>query len=289
MRKFASLGELLSSYRLFHKISQLDIASLLDVDVRTIIRWEKNESLVKSDKEEDIVKLLNIPHQVIRNLNTDKPIAIYYDFERRVYSLSGISREGTDARWYRSDLKADSKRIKPMNAETDLKFIEDIQHMDKNPKQLKHELLKQAIEYLPDLNLILYDQSGFFAGQVCVLPIKYESLVKLKNKELKEGDLRLEDLTHDFSQKPLVFYYYSLYADSLDNSYYLMNKLLMYFKEKKYTDYIFAGMSSRKRKIDVLKEMGLKLLWEENIDKEKQITQGFLMGNFDMFLFGTTM
>jgi transcriptional regulator with XRE-family HTH domain len=84
MKIYSSLSELLLDYREFYGLQQLDIAAMVDVDVRTVIRWEKGESLIKSEKEKYFVEKLNIPHQVIRNLNAYKPLEIYYDIECHV-------------------------------------------------------------------------------------------------------------------------------------------------------------------------------------------------------------
>jgi len=69
MKKYTSLGTLLIDFRAYKNMSQAELASKFDVDIRTIIRWEKNETLLKSDKEEDMVDITFIPYQVIRNLN----------------------------------------------------------------------------------------------------------------------------------------------------------------------------------------------------------------------------
>lgn len=285
MKKYDSLGELLIDYRALNKISQLDLASLLDVDTRTIIRWEKNETLVKPEKERDLVEKLFIPYQVIRNLNTVNPLSIFYNPELRTYSLSALMQKAS-ASWYKEDLSVESDRIHFLSKDTDIEFVEDIQEVNKNSKPIKPELIKEAAKILPELNLVLHDQSKFYAGHITVLPLKYEAYIKIREQEMKEDSLSLTDLTSNFSHKPIVFYYYSMYADTLENAYYMMNRLLGYFKEKKYKDYIFAGITYRENKVEILREMGLKIVWEETIEDAVIFKPVFLEGNFDMFLFG---
>lgn len=55
MKRYDSIGELFLDYRAFHRISQLNLVSSLNVDLRTLQRWEKNETLIKLEKEEAIV------------------------------------------------------------------------------------------------------------------------------------------------------------------------------------------------------------------------------------------
>jgi transcriptional regulator with XRE-family HTH domain len=289
MKKYDNLGELLTDYRKHNKLSQADLGELLDVDTRTISRWEKNETLIKPEKEKEFVEKLLIPYQVIRNLNSDNPIAIYYNLENRTYSFTSIMKTPLNASWYKADIPFDTSRIRLIHNESDIQFVEDIQEMNKNPKQINPVLLKEAAKILPELNLILHDQSGFYAGHMTILPLKYEAYRKLRDQEMMEGSLSITDLTSNFTQAPLVFYYYSIYADSMDNTYYLVNRLLAYFKEKQFKDYIFAGISYREKKVEILKEMGLKVMWEKPVEEGSDKLAVFLEGNLDMFIFGKTL
>lgn len=285
MKKYDNLGELLIDYRTINEMSQIDLASLLDVDTRTISRWEKNETLIKSEKEKELVERLFIPYQVIRNLNTDNPISIYYNPDLRTYSLSALMQRAS-AFWYKEELPVEPDRIHLLSKDTDVEFVEDIQEMNKNLKPLRPELIKEAAKILPELNLILHDQSGFDAGHISVLPLKYDAYIKIRDQEIKEDSLSVNDLTNNLNENPVIFYYYSLYADSLENAYYLMNRLLGYFRENQFKNYIFAGITYRKNKIELLREMGLKIIWEEPNEHDPARKSVFLEGNFDMFLFG---
>lgn len=285
MKKYSSLAELLVDYRDYHKISQLDLAAKLDVDVRTVIRWEKNESLVKQEKEKDFVENLGIPHQVIRNLNTEKPIPVYFDFFRRVYSFSLISQKALSTSEFIKELEINTDRIHLISSEKDIEFVTYIQKLNKNNRPLKAELILKAAKILPELNLVIYSYSGFCAGHTTVLPLKYSSYQKLRNHEIQEGDLDISDLTFDLNNSPQVFYYYSLYADSIDNSYYLLNRIMFYFKKKKLKDYIFAGISYRKPKIELFKEFGLHVIWEKPINENGEVMATLMEGNLDEYLF----
>lgn len=284
MKKYLTLGELLSEYRAYHRISQLDLAAKLDVDVRTVIRWEKNESLVKQEKETDFVKKLGIPHQVIRNLNSENPIAIYFDFFRRVYSFSRLSQKVSSNSEFILNPLIDTERIKLISEDRDLEFITYIQRLSKNNQPLKPQLVLEAARILPELNLVLYSHSGFCAGHIAVLPLKYSSYLKIRNQEMPEGNLNSSDLTFDLNNSPQVFYYYSIYAESIENAYYLVNRTIDHFKRKKYKDYIFAGISYRKTKIDFLQEVGLKVIWEKYTNDDGESLATLMEGNLDNFI-----
>jgi len=289
MKKYNTLGELLTDYRKHNKLSQTDLGAQLDVDARTISRWEKNETLIKAEKEKDFVEKLLIPYQVIRNLNSDNPIAIYYNLKLRTYSFTAIAKMPPSASWYKEDISFETERIRLISNESDIQFVEDIQEMNKNPKQINPALIREAAKILPELNLILKDQSDYYAGHMTILPLKYDTYLKLRKQEISEGSMAISDLATNFTGTPLVFYSYSIYADSMDNTYYLVNRLLAYFREKRFEDYIFSGISYRKKKVEILKEMGLKVIWEQPVEDGSDIIAVFLEGNLDMFLFGKTV
>ena len=54
MKNYNQLGELLTDYRLFNNISQAEFAAAMNVDARTVIRWEMNQSLLKPEKEKEL-------------------------------------------------------------------------------------------------------------------------------------------------------------------------------------------------------------------------------------------
>ena len=121
MKKYRTLGDLLIDYRSFHSKSQSELASQLDVDVRSVIRWEKNETLVSSDKESVMSEMTFIPYQVIRNLNSTTQIPTFYDFDLRKYSLSALSSDLPDANWIKSRINYQTERVQSVSIARDIK------------------------------------------------------------------------------------------------------------------------------------------------------------------------
>lgn len=288
MKAYQSLSELLIDYRQINNITQAELAGTLDVDIRTVMRWENGETMIKAEKERDFVTILKIPHQVIRNLNTDYPIKVYYDIGLRNYSLSAMMIRAENAAWYKSDLPKEDDRIHLIANDSDVEFITDIQEMNNNLKPIKGEVVREASRLLPELNLVLHDQSGYYAGHIAVFPLKYSSYRKIREREIQEGVLTIADLATSPDEDPLVFYFYSLYADSLANAYNLINRLLLFFKEKKFSNYLFAGITFRENKIDYLKQIGLRTIWEDKNEEDGGHRSTFMEGDLDMFLFGMT-
>jgi hypothetical protein len=267
----------------------LDLASKLDVDVKTIGRWEKGLSLIKPDKEDDVMEALFLPHQVIHNLNSEHAISIFYDFDTRTYSFSLLGTRLVDSGMFHANFPVENELIHHLSDKADIEFVHGIQALRTNKKAISEAVLKEAAKRLPDLNLVLFDQAGFYAGHIVFLPVKIDSYEKLKNKEKLEHELSLEDLTDFDEDEKKVFYFYSLYADSIANSYYLMTKALQFFKRSRFKNYIIAGSAYHEEGIKMHKEMGLKVLWEEKQDINSHPIRSFLEGDYDMFLFGTKL
>ena len=285
MKKYFALGELLVDYRKHRTLTQIDFAAILDVDVRTIIRWEKNESLIKAEKEKLIIENLGIPHQVIRNLNTEHPIAVYFDFDRWMYALTLLSSMVKSSNEFKTDTEYVTSRIETLADDKDYDFITYIQKNQKNCNPLRLDVVKTASRILPELNLVIRDQSGYHGGHISILPLKYEIYEKIRDRKMLENQLQVKDLTFSLNGDSPVFYFYSIYSNSLDNTYYLINKLLFYLKKRELKDYIFAGITFQKLKVERFREMGFEVIWEKEVEEYPDRKASFLNGNFDEFLY----
>ena len=110
MKRYYLFSELLIDYRKYYKLSQLDFANKLQVDLRTIQRWEKDLTLISADKEEDFVLETLIPYQLVRNLNAKVPIPTFYDFKHRKYSLDELTNSLPKAKWFKEHINLKSKQ-----------------------------------------------------------------------------------------------------------------------------------------------------------------------------------
>ncbi|WP_319499387.1 helix-turn-helix transcriptional regulator [uncultured Draconibacterium sp.] len=284
MKKYYSLSELLVDYRKHRQLTQIDFAAMLDVDVRTVIRWEKNESLIKADKERILIENMGIPHQVVRNLNTEQPIPVYFDFKRWLYSLTLLSSVVKSAKEFKTDEELHTTRIVSLTDDKDFDFITYIQQNQKNCNPLSRDVIKTATRLLPGLNFVIRDQSGYHGGHVSILPLKYEVYEKIRDQKMLENQLTTNDLARHNDEDTPVFYFYSIYSNSLDNTYYLINKMLFYFKKREeLKNYILAGVTFQNLKVDHFRQMGFQVIWEKNVDGHPDHHATFLSGNFNRF------
>ena len=288
MKKYLSLGELLIDYRKLKKISQTDLAVQLNVDIRTISRWEKNETLVKPEKEEELSEATFIPYQVIHNLNALVAIPTYYDFRIRKYSLAEISNELPNTEWLKAQIETPSKRVRTTELKTDIDSIllySQFLHNQKKP--ISKQMIAETAKILPELNLLIVDDTGHYSGHCVVFPINKNTFQKLKKQEILEGELCINDLTDFRKEKESYFHFYDITADCNENVFYIAGVVLKFFKERQNKDYTVSSITHRNDSYELNNHLGLKLMWQDEEVKDIfwETTQArFYEGNFKDFL-----
>lgn len=292
MKKYNSLGELFIAYRKFNDLSQIDFASQVDVDVRTVQRWEKNVTLIKSEKEEDIVLETLLPYQLIRNLNASVVIPTYYDFRLRKYSLTQLSQKLPKANWFKAQINFETNRLRKIDFDFDIKYLTQfIDSQRGNDQFLNKNLIKEAVRILPELNYVLTDDAGYYVGHCIVLPIKESTYKKLRNRELDNSQLTTHDLTGFRSLDRPIFLNYDITADCNDNFYYILGELLRFFRDFKKNDYLICVYTLRDDTYNQAKDAGMKVVWQDS-DLQKQlglsIPPRFSEGNYKNFLSDST-
>jgi len=269
MKKYTSLGELLIDYRKINSVSQMDLAAHFEVDIRTIIRWEKNETLLKPDKEEAMVDITFIPYQVIRNLNAPVSIPVFYDFDIRKYSLGKISNDFPDANWLKAKMNTLSDRLRTISHNSDIEDVLRCSLVQKHiSKQINKEMIIKATELLPELNLILFDSSGYYSGHSVFFPLKRSVYNKIRDKSLKEEDLTTQDFVGNKKEINPVYYAYDMNADCNDNMFLIVGAIMKYFK-KLSCDYTYASYTSRHDTYDVNHQLGTTLVWEDKAHQDE--------------------
>lgn len=287
MKKYNSLGELLIEYREFNNISQSDFAIDLNVDVRTVQRWERDVTLVKPDKEEEIVLSTLLPYQLVRNLNASVPIPTFYDFRIRKYSLTQLTNDLPDAAWFKTQINIETNRLRRIDYDFDIKHIVhfiDSQHNDNH--FVNKELIKEAVRLLPELNVVLIDDSGYYAGHSIILPLKKDTYLKLRNREMTKSEIRVSDLTSHMEEERPIFFNYDVTADCNDNIFYIVCDFLRYFRDFK-KDYLFCSYTERSDSLKLSEQVGIEVVWEDEVRKKElgiDVAPRFTEGNYKKYL-----
>ena len=288
MKKYNSIGELLVDYRTFYKLSQADLATTLNVDLRTIQRWEKDITLIKSEKEEDIVLATLMPYQLIHNLNASVPIPTFYSFKTRKYALSPQSKQLPKTDWFLDQINITSENLRTLDLDLDFKYIEqfiDTQKRDNN--YVNKDLVREALRILPELNFVFIGKSGYYAGHCIVLPISQDTYNKLKNKSLSNKDLRAKHLVNYKTLEQPIFYRFDITGDCNDTIFYIVSEFFRFFKAINNKPYLMCGYTERDDNYDINLQIGLKVIWEDKVLQQQlglDYPPRFFEGNFKNYL-----
>jgi len=289
MKKYYSLGELLIDYRMLNNVSQADFANSLNVDIRTVQRWEKNETIIKSEKEDDFVAETLLPYQLIRNLNASVVIPTFYDFNNRKYSISEIYNDIPDANWFKQDYDTSFDNIRTIDYRLDVSYLKRYLGFLKEVTKNLEEVVQESIKLLPELNKIITDDSGYYSGHVIVFPLSKNAFERLKNKEITDEQLTVKDLVDYKTADPKIFYLYDVTTDCNNNLYYLLKTILKFIESLQTENYIICSCTLRNDTMKLNEQFGLKLIWEgQSIPKRPglYIAKRFFEGNLKDFFSG---
>ena len=288
MKKYNSIGELFIDYRKFNNLSQTDFANLINVDLRTVQRWEKDLTLIKSEKEEDIVLATLLPYQLVHNLNATIPIPTFYNFKTRKYSLSGQTIELPKLGWYLDQIDIESNNLRTIDFDYDIKHLEQfIDSQKRDNTYVNYDLIKEAIRLLPELNFVFTGKSGYYAGHCIVLPINEATYEDLKTRKISNKDLRASNLINYKNLERPIFYRYDITGDSNDSVFYIMAKFFRFFRIMENKNYLFCGYTERDDNYKLNLQVGLNIVWEDEIlqkELELDYPPRFLEGDFNAYL-----
>lgn len=287
MKKYNVIGELLIDYRKINKMSQSEFADKLNVDIRTVQRWETGATLIKPEKEEDIITETLLPYQLVRNLNASVPIPTYYDFNLRKYSLSQLTNRLPDAQWFKSHLDVATKRIRTLDYEIDINYIERYMRFHKTISRSLREVIKESARLLPEMNLIITDDSGYYSGHSLVFPLRPEAYEKLRSREMNEQDLSVKDVIHHRKLDRPIFFGFDITADSNDNIYYITSHLMRFVRDKPNQEYLFCSIPFRYDNLELNEQLGLTIIWEGAKGKNEygiEVYPRFQEGSFRNYL-----
>jgi hypothetical protein len=195
---------------------------------------------------------------------------LYYDFRIRKYSLTAVEKEHPEAKAFGARQEAASARIRPLSTDKEAEYVTKYHRFlypTANP--VNPLFIKQAALMLPELNFIVYDPAGFYAGHYSVFPISAVTFQKLKNRELVAGDLRESHLRNFKTETPPAFFSYSLYADSNQHFYYLTAAFIRALKTYLTGDYLYGALMVRHDAKKFAEQMGFKKVWEDKEEQEK--------------------
>ncbi len=288
MKQYQSIGPLLMDFRKEHRISQTDLSAMIQVDIRTVQRWEKDETLIKPEKEKELAQVTLLPYQLIRNLNAAVPIPTYYDFRIRKYSLSVLNNELPDANWFKDRIHDFSKRVRTIDVHRDMEVLgKDLSIQKHHSKIISMGVLAEAVRLLPELNLIITDDYFNYSGHSIVLPLKEAAYQKLLNREMEAHELAVTDLRSYLSAENPIFFNYDITADCNDNIFFLAHQYFNFYLELPRTNYRYCAYTMRYDTYRLNEQLGLTLAWEEPVQRDGlglEYHPRFYTGDFKEYL-----
>ncbi len=160
--------------------------------------------------------------------------------------------------------------------------------LQRNPlKSINLELMWEASKLLPELNLILFDQSGYYAGHCIYFPLSIDTYNLIKERKIDENQLKPHHFVNYKTQEHPVFYCHSITADCNENFFYIIGSVLKFYRDLDLKDYLYALLTSRYDSHNMSKQLGMKTIWEDyNLMKEHNLLDAprLVEGTFDDFL-----
>lgn len=257
---YQSLGTLIKEYRQWHRLSQEKLAANIGISARQLQNWENNHHSVRIDNLHDLAEATGIPMQVCVALNADQPV--WYSLHERRASFSSIEAHYLSKEFlkYReisgNETFANSEQIsKDKHISMILTCYSEILG---STKTLRKDVIKAAATILPDLNRIFFDSSGHYVGHSICLPLKKTVYQELKERTSFENFLTTEKISDIVGHQEGVFFYYSIFAISLNIAHQVATDMARFFgKIEQQKRYLFAFAASGDRDVKLVRNFGM--------------------------------
>ena len=217
-------------------------------------------------------------------------IPTYYDFRINKYALTELNNKLPQASWFREQLENSTDRIRQFNFEKDfdyiLKYMESQKAIPNNIKQV----IRESTKILPEMNLIITDESGFYSGHSLIFPISIQLYENLRAKKMTENDITVTDVVNYKVQDQIIFYGYDITADSNENMFYIVNQQLRFIRDMPNQNYLYCSTALRYDTYKLVNNLGLKIVWKDEVEKNNlglEFNRRFQEGDFREFLAGT--
>ncbi len=261
---YRSLGQIIKDYRQWKKISQDEFAESIKVSVRQLRRWEAGFSHTSTENLQDIAQATGIPMEACITLNAGNPIWYFQQKRKVAYTLieANLIRINDLLKNYKqSDRDIPIEKGQIITDKNINKIIS--YHCDSHgtKKPLSKNVLMKAINILPDMNRIIFDNWGLMVGYTVCLPVKLDTYEKLKKQKEKvlEDYLITENISDIKTLNEGVFFHYSNFSANLNVAYSLMvNNLICLSKIKRKERYLAAFQTATKKGKEFFIDLGMR-------------------------------
>ena len=272
---FETFESLLRAWRKYKNVSQAELADKINVSERELRRWECGTHKANIENLSDIAEATGIPMPVLVALNAQQPI--YYSVKERRYTFSFIETNG----YIRTELLKNVKNNNTLGAFTPIKTLKQINNIIEyndelynNSNPLDASIIALAVKLLPDLNFSIKDSFGHYAGHFVTIPIKDSCYAKLRDRILKNGDIKTTDLIHNFNDIPYTLFIFSIYYAHSSYGLILLAKAISALKSLHLPDGVrIAGYNVKLDTLDLCRRFGMQITFQSQEEYKALNTQ----------------
>jgi len=279
LETYSSLGALLKGLRRFHGMTQAEAAEKMEVPSRTWRRWEGG-ALVNQDHRRMLAESHLIPLEVVERLSSG--MTVLFNLRTRRFAYNTFETDFINKKIVREELHDDASlsRISAISEDRDIPLIHDYDALIyPTENALKASIITSAQNAVPELNFVINDNLGLYAGHVVCLPLSDDVHEGLRSGDLEEGDLSTWDVAPKRPWKdPPCLHFYSIYAACSGFAYTLLKGLqngirTLVVEGQISKNSVVSGYAVTDDGIELCQKIGLSLVFESPEEQEKLGTE----------------
>lgn len=226
LTSYSNLGALLSSYRDKFRIKQAALAGEIDVDPKTLSRWENQNNL----SQENLLRLAKrtlFPFELLVRLAHGIPTLYNITSHRMAYSTFDtdfINRKLLQEELFNAGADDNIEITRASESLDDV--LKQKRQIYSKDRWVPNEVLAQASRLAASLNLVARGHHGTYVGHLFTLPLKKAAHNALRTQERHEGDIRSVDLISPDNPDLGTLHIYSFHASTSHVAYAILQHLV---------------------------------------------------------------
>jgi transcriptional regulator with XRE-family HTH domain len=224
---YKTLGALLRDYRRTHRIKQARLAKEIEIDQKTLSRWEGGSS----PGHENLLRLAQhtiFPIELLLRLAYEIPTLYNVKSHRMAYS--GFDTDFVNRKLLQKELFVGG----PDTTIEVTQARDSLAHVLRRKRQIYTEarwvadkVVGRASELAPPLNLVAHGYGQTYVGHLLVLPVNKSAYQALRSQGRRERQIELADLVDLHAPDLGALHIYSLHASTSHVAYILLQRMII--------------------------------------------------------------
>lgn len=226
LKRYSNLGTLLSDYRDTLGIKQAVLAAEINVDPKTLSRWENQNN----PGQENLLRLAQrtlFPFELLVRLAHGIPTLYNVTSHRMAYST--FDTDFINKKLLRDELfdaGADIDIEITHASESLADVLKHKRHIYSKKRWVADEVLARASTLAATVNLVARGHHGTYVGHLFTLPLKKTAHHELRTQKRHEGDIASADLITPDSPDLGTLHIYSFHASTSHVAYAILQHLV---------------------------------------------------------------